>query len=298
MQKKFHGSYELDRLMSFAGIYDGIVRHAKECLMLSRRTCIQHFIYLLLVSLMTLPAMVSAAAKPKQEIIVAAAASLKDAFEEVGAAFEKNFADTRVTFQFAASGALQQQIEQGAPLDVFASAALKQVEALLLKDLLVKDSVRTLFSNELVLIVRRDQTSPQSIQDLKHPIYKRLALGESRTVPAGQYAEAWLQKAAVWDAVKDRLVPASNVRQVLTFVETGNATAGFVYASDALSSRKVKVALRAAADQHPPIVYPTALVKRSQNKAMAQAFLSFLAGSEARSILLKHGFLVSAEKAS
>lgn len=266
--------------------------------MLRRRTCIQHFIYLILINLLTLPASVSAAAKPKQEILVAAAASLKDVFEEIGSAFAKKFPDTHVTFQFAASGALQQQIEQGAPVDVFVSAAVKQVEALLQKDLLIKESVQTHFSNELVLIVRRDQIAPQSLGDLKNPAYKRVALGESRTVPAGQYAEAWLQKAALWEALKDRLVPASNVRQVLTFVETGNVTAGFVYASDALTSHKVKVALRAGADQHPPIVYPMALVKRSQKQAAAGTFMKFLGSSEGRSILLKHGFLVPPEKAS
>ncbi len=266
--------------------------------MLSRRTCIQHFIYLLLISPLLLPATVVVAGKPKEEILVAAAASLKDAFEDVGVAFEKKFPATRVRFQFAASGALQQQIEQGAPVDVFVSAALKQIEALMTKDLLVKDSIETLLSNELVLIVGQTQVPPQSLHDLKNSAYKRLAIGESRTVPAGQYAEAWLQKNALWDALKERLVPASNVRQVLTFVETGNATAGFVYASDALRSKKVKVALRAAADQHPPIVYPSARVKRSKKQAAAQGFLQFLASSEARKILLQHGFRIPAEKAS
>ncbi len=266
--------------------------------MLSRRSCIQRFSYLLLSIPLLLPASVIAETKPKQEILVAAAASLKDAFEDVGAVFEKNFPATRVTFQFAASGALQQQIEQGAPVDVFVSASMKQIEALASKNLLVKESIATLLSNELVLIVGQNQAPPQSLMDLKNPAYKRLAIGESRTVPAGQYAEAWLQKNALWDALKDRLVPASNVRQVLTFVETGNATAGFVYASDAMTSNKVKVAFRAAADQHPPIVYPSARVKRSQKQAAAQDFLQFLASSEARRIFLKHGFRIPAEKAS
>ncbi len=107
-----------------------------------------------------------------------------------------------------------------------------------------------------------------------------------------------MQKNALLDALEERLVPASSVRQVLTFVETGNATAGFVYASDAFRSKKVKVALRAAADQHPPIVYPSARVKRSQKQAAAQDFLQFLASSEARKILLQHGFRIPAEKAS
>jgi molybdate transport system substrate-binding protein len=251
-----------------------------------------------LSSLIISPAILVAETKPKQEILVAAAASLKDVFEDIGLAFEKEHADLQLRFQFAASGVLQHQIEQGAPVDLFISAATKQMEALEQKHLLVKGSVQQLFSNELVLIVPSDQTPPRSLSELKKPQYKRLALGEARSVPAGQYAEAWLQKAGLHDDLRDRLVPASNVRQVLTFVESGNVHAGFVYASDARTSRKVKVALRAEASMHPPIVYPLGMIQRSRKKNEAQLFVQFLQRAEARRILLQHGFLIPAEKAS
>jgi molybdate transport system substrate-binding protein len=284
--------------MSFAEIYGIIACRTKDGLMLNRRSCLQHFACLLLISLISAPAMLMAEAKSKQEILVAAAASLKDVFEEIAPAFEKEHPNIRVSFQFAASGALQHQIEQGAPVDLFVSAAMRQVEALERKSLLVKGSVQTLLTNELVLIVPHNLLPPQSLADLKKPLYKRIALGESRSVPAGQYAEAWLQKAGLDADLQERLVPASNVRQVLTFVESGNVAAGFVYASDARTSQKVKIALRADTSMHPPIVYPLGMIQRSRKKAEAQAFIQFLQGVGARRIFLKHGFLFPTEKAS
>lgn len=233
----------------------------------------------------------------RREILVGAAASLRDAFEDISPLFEKQNPSIKLVFQFAASGTLQQQIEQGAPFDIFVSAAQKQIDALQQKDLVVKDSVQILVSNSLVLIVPKNKTSPQKLEDLKHPAYRRIAIGEKQTVPAGQYAEQWLEKSRHLPTLKDRLIPASNVRQVLTFVETGNADAGFVYKSDALISSKVTVAFQAAADQHEPIVYPLALIKKSKNLESARSFVTFLKSEPARLILLKRGFTVPTEKA-
>jgi molybdate transport system substrate-binding protein len=259
---------------------------------------LKHFACLILISMLSTPAMLSAAEKPREEVLVGAAASLKEVLEELAPAFEKKHPELRVNFQLAASGALQQQIEQGAPMDVFISAAEGPVKILSDKGLLVPGSVKTILSNELVLITPANQPGPQTLADLKNPTYKRIAIGESRTVPAGQYAEAWLAYEKLSTELKDRLVPASNVRQVLTFVATGNAAAGFVYASDALTSDKVKVAIRARADQHPPIAYPLALVKRSNKQVAGQAFARFLESPEARSIFVKRGFLLPAGKSS
>lgn len=259
---------------------------------------IKHFVCLLLISMLSIPAMLSATEKPREELLVGAAASLKDVLEEIGPVFEKKHPELRVSFQLAASGALQQQIEQGAPIDVFISAADGPMKVLADKGLLVPGSVKTILSNELVLVIAPNQPVPQTLADLKNPVYKRIAIGEARTVPAGQYAEAWLEHEKLSTAVKERLVPAANVRQVLTFVETGNASAGFVYASDALTSAKVKIAVRARADQHPPITYPVALVKRSKKQTAGQAFAKFLESPEAQRIFVKRGFRLPAEKSS
>jgi molybdate transport system substrate-binding protein len=298
MQKKFQLFYKLDRKPSFARIYDGIVCKAKDGLMFKSLTCMKHIACLLLISMLFTPVMLSAAEKPKEDVLVAAAASLKDVLEEIGPAFEKEHPGLRVNFQLAASGALQQQIEQGAPVDVFISAADGPMKILMDKGLLVPGSLKTILSNELVLIIAPNQPVPETLADLKNPVYKRIALGETRTVPAGQYAEAWLEHEKLSAALKDRLVPSANVRQVLTFVASGNAAAGFVYASDALTSDQVKVAIRARADQHPPITYPVAIVKRSTKQAAAQAFAKFLESPEAQRIFVKRGFRLPSGKAS
>jgi len=264
--------------------------------MLRQAYRIQSLLLLLLTSLASFPAMLVAETRPKQEIMVAAAASLKDVMEKIGPEFAKEFPKITVTFQFGASGALQQQIERGAPVDVFISAAESPIEVLRKKNLLLQGSVQNLCSNELVLIVPKDKPTLQNLEELKKSAYKRIALGENRTVPAGQYAEAWLKQAGLLAALKDKLVPVANVRQVLTLVETGNASAGFVYASDALISQQVKVVLRAEPDMHPTIVYPLALVAKSKQPEAGLAFAKFLQGQGARQILLRYGFKMSPEK--
>jgi molybdate transport system substrate-binding protein len=265
--------------------------------MLRLPSFIQRFVLLLLVSLMLIPVRLKAEGRSKQELLVGAAASLKEVLENLAPLFEKIHPDIKVILQFAASGALQQQIEQGAPIDVFISAATKPIDRMLQKNLLIQGSVQSLCGNEMVLIVPKDKPSPQTLADLKKSDYPRLALGESRSVPAGEYAEAWLTHAGLLTELKDKLVPAANVRQVLTFVESGNVSAGFVYASDALASKKVKVALRANRLMHPPIVYPMALIKKSQHQNAGRTFTKFLQGPEARRILQTHGFVLSPENA-
>jgi molybdate transport system substrate-binding protein len=235
--------------------------------------------------------------KPKQELLVGAAASLKDVLEEIAPQFEQQNPTTKLIFQFASSGSLQQQIEQGAPFDVFVSAAEQQVAALLQKDLLVKDSVRRVFGNSLVLVVPKGKNSLQTIDDLKKPEYKKIAIGEKQTVPAGQYAEQWLENSKVLSTVKGRLVPAANVRQVLTFVETGNVDAGFVYKTDAMTSTRVELALEAERGLLEPIVYPLALVKKSKNQDLGRTFAVYLQSESVRKIWQKRGFLSLPEKA-
>jgi molybdate transport system substrate-binding protein len=236
--------------------------------------------------------------KPKQEVLVAAAASLKDVFEEIGPLFAKEYPDDRVIFQFAASGVLQQQIEQGAPIDIMVSAAQQQINALLDKDLLVKDSAKSLCSNSLVLVIPSGRKPMGKLNELKEDTWKRIAIGERKTVPAGEYASQWIEKVGLTAALKDKLIPAANVRQVLTFVESGNVDAGFVYKSDALASPKVTVALQAETSMHEAILYPFAITKRAAGLAAARNFSQFLQSKTVRAVLEKHGFLLPPGKAS
>ena len=225
-------------------------------------------------------------------LLVSAAASLKEVLVAIKPLYQKNHPDVNLNFNLGASGALLQQIEQGAPADIFISAAKRQVDTLEQKGALVAGTRTNLATNQLVLIVPKHSSGITSFNSLKQSEIKRIAVGEPRSVPAGQYAEQVLQKLNLLDAVKPKLVYANNVRQVLAAVESGNADAGLVYATDAQISNKVKVVVIANDSYHAPIVYPMAVLKRSKNINAAKAFVQYLSSSEAKSVLRKYGFMV------
>ncbi|MBW4695498.1 MAG: molybdate ABC transporter substrate-binding protein [Lyngbya sp. HA4199-MV5] len=231
-------------------------------------------------------------AQANTKLLVSAAASLKDVMETIKPLYQKSHADVSLTFNFGASGALLQQIEQGAPADVFISAAKRQMDALDQKGALAPGTRSNLANNKLVLIVPKNSKGVTSFNSLQQPEVKRIAVGEPRSVPAGQYAAEVLQKLNLTDAVKPKLVYANNVRQVLSVVESGNADAGLVYLTDAKISNKVKIVAVAADSYHSPIVYPMAALKSSKNTAAAKAFVQYLSSREAKRILQQYGFIV------
>lgn len=227
------------------------------------------------------------------ELTVHAAASLTDALKEIGAAYEKESGD-KLQFNFGASSMLARQIEQGAPADLFFSADEAKMDALEKKDLLLPGTRRSLLSNLLVIVVAADATTvPKSASDLTKAEYKKIALAEPQTVPAGIYAREYLQKAGLWDAVKERIVPTENVRAALAAVESGNVEAGIVYKTDSLISKKVKVAVEISAADGPKISYPIGVLKSSKEPERAKKFAEYLAGPKARSIFEKFGFIVA-----
>lgn len=232
-------------------------------------------------------------AQSNASLLVSAAASLKDALEEIKPLYQKNNPNINISYNFGASGALQQQIEQGAPADIFISAAKRQVDALEQKGLLVAGTRAILAKNRLVLIVRKNARGVTSFYNFSRPEIKRIAIGEPRSVPAGQYAEQVLQKLKLLPQIKPKLVYANNVRQVLAVVESGNADAGLVYATDAKISDKVKVVVAADEKYHSPIIYPLAVVKSSKNADAAKEFTKFLTtDNQAKAVLKKYGFIL------
>lgn len=224
------------------------------------------------------------------ELTVSAAISLKDALDEIRSTYLAQHAGVALAINYAASGTLALQIEQGAPVDVFLSAAPKQMDDLQTKGLLAEGSRRDLLRNEIVLVVPKDSTGVTSFQDLLKPSVKHVALGEPTSVPAGQYAQEVLTKLGIAEAVNAKAVFAKDVRQVLTYVETGDADAGIVYSTDALESAKVRVAAQAPEDSHAPVIYPVGVIKGSKNAAAAADFEAFLSGPQARAIFQKYGF--------
>jgi len=231
-------------------------------------------------------------AQSNTSLLISAAASLKEALEEIKPLYQQSKSNVNISYNFGSSGALQQQIEQGAPADIFISAAKKQVDALEQKGLLVTGTRNIIAKNRLVLVVPKNVVGITSFYSLKDAEVKKIAIGEPRSVPAGQYAQQVLEKLKIWTEVKSKLVFANNVRQVLASVESGNADAGLVYITDAKISNQIKVVVTADEKYHSPIIYPLAVVKRSKNINAAKDFSQFLSSDQAKMVFKKYGFIL------
>lgn len=228
--------------------------------------------------------------KSSPEILVSAAASLNDSLTEIRALYKQQNPQVKVTLNFGGSGTLQQQIEQGAPADVFISAGKAQFDALTQKKLLIEESSINLVGNELVLITQKDNNDLQSVQDLSKPSVKQIGIGTPESVPAGKYAQESLTALKLWDSLNPKFIRAKDVTQVLNYVETRNVEAGIVYQSDAQASAQVEVVEVLPSSSHEPIVYPAGIVKATKHQEAAQEFLTFLQSSEAQEIFVKYGF--------
>jgi molybdate transport system substrate-binding protein len=227
------------------------------------------------------------------EITVSAAISLKNAFEEIGKAFIEKHPSTKVVFNFGASGDLARQIEAGAPVDVFASAAQKDMDDIGKKDLIAPNSRKDFAKNGVVLV--KPATSPiplQSLQDLQRGEVKKVVIGNPKTVPAGRYAEEALRHHNLWDAVKDKLIFAENVRQALDYVARDEVDAGLVYSTDAMArSKEVKVVMKLPEGSHKPVVYPIGVIKGTKEESVSRAFVDFILSAEGQTVLSKYGFI-------
>jgi molybdate transport system substrate-binding protein len=226
-----------------------------------------------------------------KEITVSAAASLQEAFREIGAIYERQN-NVKINFNFASSGALQKQIEGGAPVDVFASAGKPQIDALASQNLILPETRRDFVQNELVLIVpAKSDVKPTSFVQILENEKARLAIGNPKTVPVGQYAEQTLVRLGVWEKLQGRLILAEDVRQVLEYVSRGEVEAGVVYVSDVKTAEdKVRIIASAPENSHEPILYPIAAVKDSKNQDAARKFIELVLSAEGQQILQKYGF--------
>jgi molybdate transport system substrate-binding protein len=243
-----------------------------------------------LLCILVSPFVSAGAASAGQELIVSAAASLTDAFGEIGKKFETANPGTKVVFNFGASGALLQQIDKGAPVDVFASADQKTMDQAAEKGLIIASTRKDFTANELVLIIPRGAKAPvKALKDLTAKEIGKVSLGNPETVPAGRYAQEVLTSEGLWEGLKPKLIFGESVRQVLDYVSRGEVDAGFVFATDAAVAKdRVSVALEAR--QHKPITYPVSAVKAAANKDLAMKFIDFVLSSEGQEVLLKYGF--------
>ena len=236
--------------------------------------------------------LLAAAGARAQEVTLSVAVSLKEATEELGRGFMATHPGVTLRYNFGASGDLQKQIEAGAPVDVFLSAAQRQMDELEKRGLIVAASRRAFARNVLTVVKpadsRIDITKPT---DLLEARVGRIVVGSPKSVPAGQYAEESLRALGLWDRLQPKLVFAENVRQALDYVARGEVDAGFVYTTDAAArAQGVKEAFRPPDDSYRPVVYPGAVVAASKQAALAQAFLDLLASPKGRTVLGRFGF--------
>lgn len=243
-----------------------------------------------LFSILALTCVFSTVAVAQQELLVSAAASLTNAFGEVGKQFEKANPGVRVTFNFGASGALLQQIDKGAPVDVFASADQKTMDQAKEKNLILPETRKDFVSNGLVLIVPSDsKLAIKGVKDLAQTQVTRIALGNPESVPVGRYTQEVLTNAGLWEPLKPKFILAETVRQALDYVGRGEVDAGFVFGTDAIIA-KDRVLVAAVAEGHKPIRYPVAVVAGTKKREMSQRFIDFLLGSKGQSVLSRYGF--------
>lgn len=239
-----------------------------------------------------LASLLAALSLPAAELNVFAAASLSDALRELAPAYETSSGD-RLKFNLAASSTLARQIREGAPADVFFPADEAKMEDLAKAGLIDPATRRRVLSNTLVLVVAADRPAGlKQPADLATDRVKRLALAEPQTVPAGIYAKEYLTRLGLWEKVSAKVISTENVRACLAAVESGNVDAGFVYKTDALSSKQVRVAYEVAAGAGPTISYPVAVVKHSAHAEAAAKFAAWLASPAARTVFEKYGFVV------
>ena len=222
-------------------------------------------------------------------LTISAASSLSMVLGELGTLFEDKNPDIELRFNFGASGALQQQIKQGAPVDLFISAAADKYDELVKGEYIHIGT--NLVNNELVLITSKNaKRNVMHFRDLASEQIQKLAIGTPGVVPAGTYAQQVLESEGIWDSLQKKMILSKDVQQVLTYVETGNVEAGIVYKTDAMHSDQVKIVAKANPTHHEPIIYPVGVLEDSKHKKEALLFYEYLNSEETEPLWHQYGF--------
>ena len=228
--------------------------------------------------------------KAEVELHILAAASMTDVLAEISETYEKKYEHVNFVFSFDSSGTLKTQIEEGAPADIFISAATKQMDELSAGGFIKKDSIVKLLENKVVLIQPQDaKTRLTSFEDVATDKVSMVAIGNS-DVPVGQYTEQIYKNLGLWEKIEKKANLATNVRQVLDWVATKNVDCGIVYATDAMIEKDVKVVCEAPDGACDKVVYPAGIIKTSEHAKEAVHFMEYLQTDEAKAIFTKYGF--------
>ncbi|KRG15496.1 molybdate ABC transporter substrate-binding protein [Lederbergia galactosidilytica] len=227
------------------------------------------------------------------EITISAAASLKEAMDVIQQSYMKEHPHVKLRVNYGGSGSLQQQISNGAPVDLFFSAAEDKYNRLVEEGKIAEEDGIDLLKNELVLVVPKEgEIAIQQLEDLATDKIQQLTIGTPESVPAGKYARESLETIGLWGEIEAKIVYAKDVRQVLSYVETGNVEAGLVYKTDAMISDKVKIVATASSNTHSPIVYPVGVIKDSKHYEAAKQFYRYLQSEAALKVFEDYGFIM------
>ena len=237
--------------------------------------------------LLGLMALASPVVAQANELTISAAASLNNAFTELKDEFLKENKGVTIYTNFAASNNLLKQMEQGAPVDIFASADQETMDKAQAGSLIAPESRKNFVENALVLITPKSNNTVKSLADLEKA--NKIAIGAVATVPAGRYAKTYLEEKNLWSKLESKLIFGEHVRQVLEYVSKDEVDAGFVYKTDAFVAQD-KLNIIANADSSDKIIYPIAIAKNTQNKELAQKFIDFVLSDKGQAILAKYGF--------
>lgn len=234
-------------------------------------------------------------ANPSTQLTVSAAASLTDVMKEIGLLYEQKYPRTEIIYNFASSGSLQRQIEQGAPVDIFISAASNKMDALEKQDLILTETRQDLLQNQMVLVSpesnSKNNLKLDNFEDLTNKQIKTIALGEPESVPAGKYAQEVLTSFQIAKQVNSKAVYGKDVRQIINYVATGNVDAAIVYRTDTQNADKIQIVVTAPETSHSPVVYPVAVVRDSDRPEVANQLIEFLTTPEARAVFEEYGFV-------
>lgn len=230
----------------------------------------------------------------KTEIIISAAASLTDVGEELKAKFNELNPEITVTYNFGSSGKLSQQIQQGAPADIFMSASKKDMDFLSENKLIDEDSRFDFASNKIVVITEKSkELEMNSLEEIATIEANNIVIGDIEATPLGRYGKEALENVGVWEAIESKMVFASTVNQVLTHVEEGNGELGIAFNTDALRAENVKIIHDVDPSLHSPVIYPAAAISSSKNLEAAKLYLDFVASEDGKKILEAHGFITN-----
>jgi len=233
----------------------------------------------------------SIAQKPNTvNLTVSAGAGLKAVLEDIRKVYQQQQSDINVTYNFAASGVLQRQIEQGANIDVLIAAASKNMDDLQREGLLLPKTRKNLIKSRVALIGSEKAIGVSSFQDLQKPSVKKIVIGEPRSVPLGAYAEEVFKYFGILEQIKPKLIYARSALEILTFVKSGSVDFGIVHDSAIRPSDKVKILAIAPEKSHAPAIYPAAVLTNSKNPQAAKSFMQFLSSEQAKALYVKYGY--------